>query len=186
MEFDAVIKGRHSVRRFSTKKAKFEDIVEAVDAANSAPLAGNIATIRFILVTDSEKIEKIADACQQDFVEKAGNLVVVCSDTTQAIRSYRERGKIYSRQQAGAAIENFLLKITDLELASCWVGAFVDSMIRDVLHIPDNIDVEAVLPIGCEMPPKSRQRKKSNLDNILFFNKWKAKNLRPWKKPEPL
>lgn len=186
MELDKALKERHSVRRYTSKKPKWEDIIEAVDAANLAPIAGNIPTLRFILVNKRELIEKIAEACQQDFVTKAEYLIAVCSDTSQCVRSYRERGEIYSRQQAGAAIENFLLKITDTGLATCWVGAFVDDMVRRALSIPDSINVEAILPIGYEMPPKSKQRRKRGLDEILFYNKWKEKYMKPWKQPEAL
>ncbi|MCK4721500.1 nitroreductase family protein, partial [bacterium] len=51
-------------------------------------------------------------------------IIVVCSDITQLKRSYGSRAEMYGRQQAGAVIENILLKVTDLKLASCWVGAF--------------------------------------------------------------
>jgi len=184
MELNKAIRERHSVRRFTSKKPSYEDIVEAVDAANLAPFAGNIPDVRFILVNEPDKIKKLAEASQQDFVAKVSYVVVVCSDPTQVIRSYGERGKIYSKQQAGASIENFLLKITDLGLGTCWVGAFVDNMVREILNIPENTDVEAILPIGYEMPKAGKQRKKANLDNVLFFNKWKNKYMKPWKKPE--
>lgn len=186
MELDKAINNRHSVRRFTSKKPDFEQIAEILEAANSAPLAGNIPTVRFIVVNDEEKIKKIADACQQNFVSQASCLIIICSDNTQAVRSYKERGARYSRQQAGAVIENALLKITDLGLTSCWTGAFVDNMVKNVLDIPDNIEVEAVLPIGYEMPKAGKQRKKRDLDQVLFFNKWNNKFLKPWKKPDAI
>ena len=184
MELDKAIKSRHSVRRFSAKKPSYDDIIECIEAANTIPLAGNIPSLKFILVNDKEKIQKITQACQQDFVSNADNLVVVCSDNSQAVRSYGKQGEIYARQQAGAAIQNFLLRVTDLNLASCWVGAFVEHMIKHILVIPENINVEAVLPIGYEMPKQGKQRKKRDLDQVLFFNKWKQKVMKPWKTPE--
>ena len=164
MELDKVIEARHSCRRFSTKKPNWADIIECVDAANKAPQAGNIPVIKFIIVDDPEKIQKLADAAQQDFVSTAGYVVVVCSNPTQLQRSYDERGVTYSRQQAGAAIENFMLKLTEIGLATCWVGAFVDEMVKHALTIPDEVLVQAILPIGYEMPPKSKQRKKAEQD----------------------
>jgi nitroreductase len=186
MKLDETIESRHSVRRYSSKKPKWQDIIEAVDAANRAPMAGNTPTLRYILVDDAEKIEKIAEASQQDFVNQASYVVVVCSDKTLIEKSYGERARVYSRQQAGAAVENFLLKITDLGLASCWVGAFVEDMIKNILAIPENIDVEVILPVGLEMPPEAKRRRKTNLDNILFFNKWKNKYMKPFQETEPI
>lgn len=184
MKLDDAIEERHSVRRFSTKKVDWADIIEAVDSANQAPLAGNIATLRFVVITDKTKIQKIAEACQQDFVSDVEYLVVVCSKLDEVKRAYGKRGEMYARQQAGAAIENFLLKITDMGLASCWVGAFVDDLIKDILVIQDEVNVEAVLPIGYEMPRTGKQRKKTSMDNVLYWNKWKEKRMIPTKKVE--
>jgi len=190
MKFDEVLKERHSARRFSTKKVKWQDIIEAIDAANTAPLAGNIYSLRFILIDDKEKIQQLAEASQQNFFQNVDYVVAVCSDKTSVVKSYDERGKMYCRQQAGAAIENFLLKIVDLGLASCWVGAFVDDEVKRVLEIPqqdyESINIEALLPVGYEMPKKAEQKRKPNLDNVLWFNKWKNKYMREPKKPEAL
>lgn len=184
MELDKAIKERHSVRRFSTKKVKWQDIIEVIDTANQAPLAGNIPCLKFILVNEEDKIKQLAEAAQQDFIENVEYVIVVCTNPAQVERSYGERTRMYTRQQAGAAIQNLLLKLTELGLATCWVGAFVDDMVRVALKIPYDVDVEALLPVGYEMPPKSKQRRKTDLDNSLFFNVWKNKYMRPLKKPE--
>ncbi|MBU3913525.1 MAG: nitroreductase family protein [Nanoarchaeota archaeon] len=187
MKFDDIIKERRSVRRFSSKKPKWEDIIEAIDAANKAPLAGNIYALRFILVDDKEKIKEMAEASQQKFIEQANYVFAVCTDKTSLVKSYDERGEIYARQQAGAAIENFLLKIVELGLSSCWVGAFVDDEVKRILEIPndnENLQVEALLPVGYEMPGHKLKPKDANLDNILWFNKWKNKYMKEPNKPE--
>jgi len=183
MDLDKAIKERHSVRRYTSKTPDWRKIITALDMARLAPLAGNIPTMKFLLVTEDDKIQQIADACQQDFVGTAKYILVVCSVHQQATRSYDERGKKYASQQAGAAIENFLLKITDLGLATCWVGAFSDEQVKRILQIPDDVEVEALFPIGQEMG-KSKQRIKPTLDDVLFFNTWRNKYMKAWKKPE--
>ena len=186
MNIDKVIKERHSCRRFSTKKVKWQDIIEAIDAANLAPQAGNISVIRFILIDNQDTINRLAKACQQDFIVNAPYVVAVCTDKTQLERSYEERAEMYARQQAGAAVENFLLKITDLGLASCWVGAFVDDEVKDILEITkpyEDISVEALLPVGYEMPGKAKSPRKPVLDNVLWFNVWKNKFMKVPRKP---
>jgi len=184
MEFDRVIAKRHSVRKFKSKKPNWRDILKAVNAANEIPLAGNITTLRFILVDNLKIIQELADACQQNFVGDAHYIVVVCSDNKQIKRAYDERGARYSRQQAGAAIENFLLKITDMGLASCWVGAFSDKIVKRILRIPEDVDVEAILPVGYEMGKQIRKRKKPSLNAVLFFNKYGEKYMRQEKRPD--
>jgi len=179
MELDKAIKERHTVRDFKrTKKADYRQVIELIEAANHAPLAGNAACLRYIIVQDKEKIRKLAGAAVQDFFENIDFVVVVCSDKSFLKKSYYERGEMYANQQAGAAIENFLLKVTDMGLASCWVGAFSDETVKDILSIPENIDVEAMLPVGYEMG-KSKQKSKPLLDSILFFDTWNNKYMKP-------
>jgi len=185
MDLDKTIKKRHCVRKFKTKKPGWEKIAKALEAASKAPLAGNIPTVKFVVVFDKDKIEKLAQAATQSFIGAAQYVVVVCSDPTQCKRSYGERAERYCKQQAGAAIENFLLKITEMKLASCWVGAFSDTTVKDILRIPDHIEIEAILPVGYEMG-KCTARKKPNLDDCIFFNTWKNKFMRAKRKPETL
>jgi nitroreductase len=179
MELDNAIKERHTVRSFkTTKKPTYQQVIEAIDAANHSPLAGNAPCLRYILIQDKEKIKQLSEAAVQEFFQTVDFVVVVCSDKGFLKRSYYERGDSYSKQQAGAAIENFLLKITDLGLASCWIGAFSDELVKRTLEIPADIEVEAILPVGYEMG-KEKQKTKPNLDNVLYFNKWGNKFMKP-------
>jgi len=173
MEVDKAIKERHSVRNYSPKAVKLVDVVTIINAGRFAPAAGNISTARFIIVKDREKKKKLADAAfGQHFVATAQYVIAVCSDLTQLVRAYGDRGLIYARQQAGAAIQNMLLKAVDLGLASCWTGAFDDDAVKRILKIPKDINVEALLPIGYSAGNKV-MRKKPDLDKITYLNFWK-------------
>ncbi len=182
MELDKAIQNRHSVRKFKEKKPDWRDIIEAIDSARFAPMAGNNFSLKFILVDDSEKIKKITEASQQPFIEKAHYVVVVCSDPKRTINAYGERGKKYVKQQAGAAIQNFLLKLQETGLSTTWIGHFVDRLIKQALTIPEGIEVEAVFPIGIEFEKKHTKKIKIDLDNILYFNKYKNTKMNPEKK----
>ena len=83
----------------------------------------------------------------QSFIADAPFIVVVCSDKKEAELLYEERAERYVKHHVGAAIENFLLKITDLGLASCWIGAFSDNAIKDILEIPEDIHIEETCDI---------------------------------------
>lgn len=184
MDIDKAIKERHCVMRFKAKAPDWRDIIKAIDLARLAPLAGNIPTLKFLIVTEEDKIQQIADACQQDFVATAKYLVIVCTDPTQCVRSYEERGRKYCSQQAGAAIENFFLKLTDLGLSTCWTGAFPDNEVKMILQMPEDAIIEGIFPIGYEMPPKAKQKPKPSLDQVLYFNTWKNKHMKPVKNIE--
>ena len=183
MDFSTIIKNRASIRNYSDKKPKYEEIIDAVEAANLAPSPGNLPILKFIIVEDEELINKIAQACQQEFIKTALVLVVVCSDSKKIKIMYDKRADKYIKQQAGAAIENFLLKITDMKLASCWTGAFSDITIKNALKIPDNIEVEAVLPIAYpNKTDKTKQKPKPNLGNIVYFETYGNKYKKPIRK----
>ena len=178
MDIDKLVDARCSVRRFHKKKPDYRDIIEAIDAGRKAPLAGNISCVKFILIDDPEIIADLAQASQQKFVAEVHYVVAVCSDKTDIIRSYYERGERYAKQQAGAAIENFLLKLTDLKLGTCWVGAFIDEQVKRAIRVPANVDVEAIFPIGYPLL-KEKQKKKPDLDRCLFFNLYGNRTIRP-------
>ena len=179
MNLDKAIKTRASIKNYSDKKPSENKILDAIEAANLAPSPGNLNILKFIIIEDLEKIDKIAQACQQPFIKKALIVIAVCSDSKKINIMYDKRADKYIKQYAGAAIENFLLKITDMKLASCWVGAFSETTIKNILKIPDNIDVQAILPIAYKhKTDKTKQKPKTNLGNILYFeeynNKYKA------------
>jgi len=182
MELDKAIKSRHSSKEFKQKKPDWRTIIECIDSARYAPMAGNIFTLKFILVDNKEKIKKISKACQQQFIAKANYVVVVCSSSSATANAYGKKAEIYCRQQAGAGIQNFLLKIQEAGLATSWVGAFVEEQIQRELVIPEGINVEAVFPIGYEIKKPTKQKKKINLDQALYFNKYGNKKMKPIKK----
>ncbi len=173
MQLKDAIKKRHSVKKFSNKKPDWRDILECVDAARFTPMAGDNFTLKFILVDDEESIQKLSEAAQQPFIADAQYVLVACSNPKRTISLYKEKGKIYARQQAGAAIQNILLAITEKKLATCWVGHFVEDIIKRELKIPDSINVEAMLPIGYEFG-KTKRREKIDLDNIICFKRFRG------------
>jgi len=172
MEFDKVLNNRHSARKFKeTKKPDYRKVMEAINAASKIPLAGNLPCLKYILVSDKKLISELAEACQQDFISKVHYIVVVCTDRKFLEKSYYERAEIYAKHEAGAAIENFLLKITDMELASCWIGAFSNETVKRILKIPDNIQVEALLPVGYEIE-KTEKKSKLTLESTMYYDGW--------------
>ena len=122
-------------------------------------------------------------ACQQNFVSKAKYIVVVIGDHSKLKLNYGERAENYSTLGAGAAIENFLLSLTNFGLASCWVGLFNEEKIKEVLDIPEKLKVEGVFPVGLEVKnSETPNRTKAPLDGVLFFNRYNNKTMNPQKR----
>lgn len=173
---DKIIHNRRSVRKFKSTKPDWRTIIECIDSMRYAPMAGNNFSLKFILVDDEKKINELARASQQEFLKQTKYVLVVCTTPTRTELSFEERGKNYLKQQAGAAIQNFLLKITESGLSTCWVGHFVDSEVKDILTIPKDIQVEALFPIGYAFK-KPESKRIIDLDAVLYFNKYGNKKM---------
>ncbi|MFZ1970618.1 MAG: nitroreductase family protein [Candidatus Nanoarchaeia archaeon] len=183
MSINSIIESRKSVRDFKKKKPDWRDIIEAIDSARFAPCAGNNFTLKFLIVKNKEKIQGIANASEQSFIATTDYVVVIYSDPSRLINLFSERGKRYSRQQAGAAIENFWLSLIDKGLSTCWVGHFDDDMIKKLLKIPNKMELEAVFPIGYDSG-KTKRRKRLDLDRILYFDSHGNKKMKTPYNPE--
>lgn len=173
MEFDFVVKRRKSVRSFTGRRVDWRAIMYAIEAANHSPFAGNHNNLKFLIIEDEETIKKISKSAEQSWISHSPTLVLVCSDDSHLENLYGERGRIYSRQQAGAAIQALLLKLTDLNLSSCWVGAYSDEIIKQNLKIPQNIQIEAIITVGYEdkKSGKAKPHKKS-LESAIYWEQW--------------
>jgi len=182
MNFDKVIDSRRSIKEFKDKNVKWHKVLEAIDAARKAPCAGNTPIFKFLIIENEETITKLADLSDQIWIADAKIAIIVCSDNRSLENIYHERGKIYARQQAGATIENLLLKITDLGLSSCWVGAYSDELLKQLLKIPNHINIEAILPIGYAKA-KAKTPRKPSLENCINWEIWGNKKRSKFKDP---
>jgi nitroreductase len=171
MKFDDLVEERHCARSFKPKKAAFADVLEAIDAALKGPFAGNQNNLKFIVIEEEKTIKSLAKHANQTWINEAPIVIVVCSDNTQLINQYGDMGKDYSKQQAGAAISTILFKLTELGLGSCWVGSFSYEIIKEILKIPDNIHIEAIIPVGHEKG-KAKKPRKQELETVLRWEDW--------------
>ena len=150
-----------------------EKIGAILEAGRAAPSSGNVQNWMFIIVDDETKRKKIAEACfQQYWMATAPIIIVVCSKPHEVQRYYGIRGeRLYSVQNAAAAAENMILMAHDKGLGACWVGAFDEDKIKDILGIVKEARPQVILPIGySDEEPLSPSKYK--LDNVVYWNKW--------------
>lgn len=71
------------------------------------------------------------------------------------------------------AIEHMVLQAVESGLGTCWVRWFDDNKVKEILEIPKNIEIIALLPIGypAEDPP---QRPRFDLQKIVYYEKYGA------------
>ncbi|MAG27107.1 hypothetical protein CMI47_16345 [Candidatus Pacearchaeota archaeon] len=184
MELNSAIKKRKSTRDFKRKKPSFKDILEAIDAAIQGPFAGNINNLKFIIIESKDSIEDISNHTGQKWVQNSPALIIVTSNDSHLEDLYGERGRVYSRQQAGAAISTLLLRLTDLGLTGSWIGAYSDERIKQSLGIPEKIQIEAIIPIGYAQNPKEKKKTKTTIEEATYWEVWE-RNRRPTIFPDP-
>jgi nitroreductase len=150
MEFSDVIDRRRSVRHFNTKLVVTDQDVEALlQAAMTAPSAGNIQPWRFVVVKSTAARERLAAAMHQKWATAAPVVIAVCVDPRPCAARYGARGEmLYAIQDTSAAAQNILLAAVDRGLASCWIGAFDENAVREALGLQPPVTPLAVLPIG--------------------------------------
>jgi len=162
---------RKSIRIFSPKEISDEVIREILETAILAPSAGNLQSWEFILIKDIETKKKLAKiAYGQNFISSAPVVIIICANKERSVRKYGERGNLYSIIDAALAGSYLQLAVTDLGLATVWVGAFDSEKLKSLLEIPHNVEPIGIFPIGY---PKEKGRKKERLPLQNFLHKEK-------------
>jgi nitroreductase len=147
-----IIKSRRSVRDFTNEEIPGSAIEALVDALRWAPSAGNLQSRKFYFVFNEDVRNKLAQTgLKQDFVSfiaHAPLVIVACADRQIASR-YGERGiHLYCIQDTAASVQNLLLAAHELGLGTCWVGAFKEAKVREILKLPENLVPVAIVPVG--------------------------------------
>ncbi|MBU2561766.1 MAG: nitroreductase family protein [Nanoarchaeota archaeon] len=176
METFECIEKRRSTRNFNDLPVEWEKVGNILRAAQLAPSSGNVQDCKFVVVTDKTKRAALANAAlKQHWIAKAPVIIIVYSEPKPTQRFYGLRGeKLYTIQNSAAAIENILLAATDQGLASCWVGAFDESMVNSVTGAPDSARPQAIIPIGYS-DEEPVMPKRHRLVDLVYINSWKGK-----------
>jgi SagB-type dehydrogenase family enzyme len=167
------IKKRRSIRKYKKVAVEWDKVVAVLEAGRYAPTAGNLQSWKFIVVSEEELKRKVSEAClNQHWIAEAPMIIVVCANPPKVVQHYGDRGeKLYMIQDCAAAVENMLLTATDQGLASCWIGAFDDDLLINVLGIPERAKAMAVVVLGYadeEVPEPF----KTPLESLVFLQKY--------------
>lgn len=149
--FLELIKSRRCIRSFdSSKKISREQIEKILEAGQWAPSAGNAQDWQFLVVQNKKIKEALAEAALgQNFVAEAPVVIVVVTDLKRIEEFYGSRGKeLYSIQDTAAATQNMFLTAHSIELGACWVGAFDEKEVSQILKLEKNLRPVVILPIG--------------------------------------
>ncbi len=150
MDVFEAIRGRRSVREFRPDPVKERDLKKILEAAQQAPSAGHCQPLELVIVKDQGQKERLTRAALgQTFIAEAPVAIVVCANTTRTSRRYGRRGEeLYCIQDTAAATQNIHLAAYALGYATCWVGAFDEDAVAEVIKAPAGVRPLAIVPIG--------------------------------------
>jgi nitroreductase len=176
MNFFDVVFNRSSIRKFQKKDIDERLIGLILYCATKAPSSGNVQDWEFVVVRDEKIKEKLAIAAlHQMFIKEAPVVIVVCSDLEKVKLRYGERGeKLYSIQNTAAATMIILLAAKALNLGSCWVGAFDEDSVKEILNLPPKVRPLAIIPIGFPAE-EGYKTERIPFENLTWLNQYGKK-----------
>lgn len=150
MDFHKLIKLRRSVRAFEDRELDKTQLHAVLRAANRAPSAGNLQSYEIVVVRDAGLRRELSRcALGQPPVARAPAVLVFCAHPARSQGKYGSRGaQLYATQDASIACAVAHLAATDQGLGSCWVGAFHERLVAQVIAAPDGVIPVALLCIG--------------------------------------
>jgi nitroreductase len=164
MDFSNLIYARQSIRAYESRPVEAEKLQAIIEAANRAPSAGNFQAFEIYVVTDPKQRETLGGSTfGQDFVQKAPLSLIFCMNPA---RCQYESPDIFAMQDAAIACTFAMLKVTELGLGACWIGAFNPEKLAQSLALPESHKPMAVLAIGypAENPERTTRR---NLEELV-------------------
>jgi len=170
MEALEAIFTRRSIREYTDQPVSDELVQELLAAAMQAPSAGNQQPWHFVVVTDRNQLDALADALPFGKMLKIAPLgVVICGDESRA--RYRD----FWVQDCSAATQNLLLAAHTRGLGAVWLGVYPlqerVASVKQVLGLPDQVMPLCVVPLG--YPAVKREPPARRYDSArIHANRW--------------
>ena len=171
------IKGRRSIRKFKDQKVSGERLSGIVETASYSPSWKHTQITRYIAIDDSSILKKIADDCtpvyNSNIIQQSPLLIAV---TFIKGRCGFERDGSYSTKKedrwqmfdVGAACQTFCLAAKEKGLGTVIMGIFDEDKITELLEIPKERELAALIAVGWpDIDPEAPKRK--SVDDLLQF-----------------
>ena len=166
MELKEAINKRQSIRDYQDKPVPEEKLTRVLEAARLAPSANNMQPWKFVVVTDSKRRQELARAAnRQTFVGQAPVVIVAVATNPESTMS---SGIPRYAVDLAIAVDHMTLAAVDEGLGTCWIGAFSQQKVKEILNIPDKYRVVALLPLGFPRAETAIKLRKS-LDEIVCY-----------------
>jgi nitroreductase len=170
MDIYTAISTRKSVRAYEDKPVPEDVLARILEAARIAPSASNRQEWRFVVVRDAETRQQLVPAARnQRFVGEAPVVLACCAETDE---HKMPCGHLSYTIDLAIAVDHITLCAAAEGLGTCWIGAFNEQQVRDILGIPKDIRVVALLPLGYPLDASLKEKSRLSIDQIVKYERW--------------
>ncbi len=170
MDVYEAIRTRKSVRAYLDKEVPREALNRILEAARLAPSANNRQEWRFVVARSKETRKKLAKAAlNQKFVAEAPVVLACCAETDNRVMAC---GQLCYPIDVAIAIDHITLCAAAEGLGTCWIGAFQEDEVKEILGIPPEIRVVELLPLGYPVDPAPIEKRRLDLETIIKYDYW--------------
>ncbi|MEI7633951.1 MAG: nitroreductase family protein [bacterium] len=168
MKFFDVLNERRSTRAYKQAPVPEESLKKILEAAVSAPSAGNLQAYEMVIIRDRTGLTRLArTASRQAFMENAPLAIVFLANPQRNRPTFGERAdELLAAQDATIACAYAELAAAALGLGACWIGDFDEEEVRAVTGAPEEWKPVAIMPLGYTVE-KAPSRNRRPLNTIV-------------------
>jgi nitroreductase len=169
MDFLELVKTRYACRSYEPRPVEQDKLLRVLEAVRLAPSGSNRQAWKFVVIHDQDVKRRLVRACaNQRFIATAPVVVAGVGLMPDRIMSC---GIPADPVDVAIAMEHLSLAATAEGLATCWIGAFSQDEVREVLGVPDTAKVIELMTIG--YPADSlRAKTRKPLSEIIAIDRW--------------
>jgi len=160
-----IIKSRRSIRKYQEKEVPDEAITKILEAARWAPSAVNNQPWRFVVVRDKKLKEEIGRTFEgfsaiNRFVKSAPLIFVI----------YVESFHRWVELDCGMASQNLMLEAHSLGLGTCFIGAYNEKAIKNILGLSEKARIVGL--VTCGFPDEQpSQKARYPLERLVSYDR---------------
>ncbi|HID10685.1 MAG TPA: nitroreductase [Candidatus Latescibacteria bacterium] len=169
---EAILK-RRSVRRYRPDPIPEEHLRRILECGRQSPSAGNRQPWHFVVTRDPDLKRRVAEACNGQTWMADADVILTGVGLPEVSRG--STGRLWYQVDVAIAMQNIILAATTLGYGTCWIGAFDEGEVKQVLRIPEELRVVALTPIGvpAESPgPRPRRASQEVFSRERFGGGW--------------
>ena len=169
MNVSDAIRQRRSIRSYADRPVEQDKLERVLEAGRLAPSARNMQEWRFVVVRDAAVRARLAEAaCGQAFVGQAPVVIAACAVACDHVMTC---GQHCYPIDLAIAVDHMTLQAVEEGLGTCWIGAFHEDQVQEVLRVPAGVRVVALLPLGYPAATPAPTPRKP-LDEMVAWERW--------------